>query len=84
VLYYSNFPIWLLIVIAILASSGWGMTEWWSIAGVVVAVLAALVAILAWLRPKQPRTRMDRYTTRIESVQDGYDFYSFLLKHHDE
>ncbi len=52
-----------------------------ALVGVMIAALACVVAVLAWLRPKNPRGRLDRYTTRIESVQEGYDFYKFLLKH---
>jgi hypothetical protein len=37
-----------------------------------ITALACVVAVLAWLRPKNPREHLDRYTTRIESVQEGY------------
>jgi hypothetical protein len=49
-------------------------------AALIVGVVAAVIALMTWLRPRNPEVRIDKYTQRIRSVEDAYRFYEFLIK----
>jgi hypothetical protein len=49
--------------------------------GVVVAIIAGVIALLAWLRPRRPKAPLDKNTDPIRSVEDAYRLYEFLIKH---
>ena len=49
------------------------------IIGLALALVGVIVAIAAWLRPQQPKVQLDTYTKPIQTVQDAYDLYGFLV-----